>query len=483
MTKELTSFDTFPEDIRAGIRELGWSEPTEVQRRVIPIMSQGSDLIVQALTGSGKTGAFGLPIIERIDPDRKAIQALVLAPTRELGIQVAKELEVMGRHRGIETLPIYGGVAYGPQLDGLARGAQIVAGILDHLGSGRMKLDMLRTLIFDEADELLSLGFWPDMKEIQKFVPRKRQSGLFSATIPERVRSLARVFLQEPEFISLVDEEARSPDEIEHFHYVVPAQGKDEALLRIIDHEDPDSAIIFCNTRDDVRFLAGFLRRNGLDADMIQGDMTQGSREQVMNRIKSGELRFLVATDVAARGIDISDLSHVITYTMPDTPEVYLHRTGRTGRAGKTGTAISLVSGLDIGNFLNMQRVNRLKVVEREFPDHAVVAKRIAHRLQNKVEHDLRELGERERQLRQEYMLPAIDEIASSEEGRRDLSAILFAYMRQQPHSEATPTADAPPRASSREPGRPRDDSERDEPANDSRPPRRRRRRRRGSAS
>jgi ATP-dependent RNA helicase DeaD len=492
MTQELTNFETFPEDIQSGIRELGWSEPTEVQRRVIPIMSRGSDLIVQAMTGSGKTGAFGLPIIDRIDPDLKAIQALVLAPTRELGNQVAKELEIMGRHRGIETLAIYGGVAYGPQLDGLARGAQIVAGtpgrILDHLGSGRMKLDRLRILIFDEADELLSLGFWPDMKEIQKFVPRKRQSGLFSATIPERVRSLARVFLNDPEFISLVDEEARSPHEIEHFHYVVPAQGKDEALLRIIDHEDPDSAIIFCNTRDDVRFLSSFLRRNGLDADMIQGDMTQASREQVMKRIKSSELRFLVATDVAARGIDISDLSHVITYTMPDTPEVYLHRTGRTGRMGKTGTAISLVSGLDIGNFLNMQRVNRLQVVERELPSHEIVAKRIARRLQNRVEHDLRELGERERQLRQEYMLPAVDEICSTEEGRRDLSAILFAYMRQQPHAEATPVAEAAPAARSREPRRPRDDSPRDDSgrgssSDDSGPPRRRRRRRRGGAS
>jgi ATP-dependent RNA helicase DeaD len=482
MTEELTRFDELPEDLQQGIHDLGWVEPTEVQRKVIPAMLEGVDLIVQALTGSGKTGAFGLPIIELVDADLKAVQALVLAPTRELAIQSQKEIELMGRHRGIEALPIYGGVAYGPQLDGLARGAQVVAGtpgrILDHLKAGRMKLDKLRVLIFDEADELLSLGFWPDMREIQKFLPRKRQSGLFSATIPERVRSLSRVFLHEPRFISLVDEDARSPSEIEHLHYVVPAQGKDAALLRIIEHEDPDSAIIFCNTRDDVRYLSALLRRNGLDADMIQGDMSQVAREQVMGRIKSGELRFLVATDVAARGIDISDLSHVIGYTTPDAPEVYLHRTGRTGRAGKAGTAISLVSGLDIGNFQNMQRMNQLKVQERQLPDDQAVARRIAQRIQNRVEHDLRELGERERQQRQEHFLAVVEEMTSSDEGRRDLSALLFAYLRTQPHTEATPAAEVEPAARARPPQPPseaRDD--------DSGAPRRRRRRRPRSPS
>jgi ATP-dependent RNA helicase DeaD len=479
MTEELTRFDELPEDLQQGIHDLGWVEPTEVQRKVIPAMLEGVDLIVQALTGSGKTGAFGLPIIELVDADLKAVQALVLAPTRELAIQSQKEIELMGRHRGIEALPIYGGVAYGPQLDGLARGAQVVAGtpgrILDHLKAGRMKLDKLRVLIFDEADELLSLGFWPDMREIQKFLPRKRQSGLFSATIPERVRSLSRVFLHEPRFISLVDEDARSPSEIEHLHYVVPAQGKDAALLRIIEHEDPDSAIIFCNTRDDVRYLSALLRRNGLDADMIQGDMNQSAREQVMGRIKSGELRFLVATDVAARGIDISDLSHVIGYTTPDAPEVYLHRTGRTGRAGKAGTAISLVSGLDIGNFQNMQRMNQLKVQERQLPDDQAVARRIAQRIQNRVEHDLRELGERERQQRQEHFLAVVDEMTSSDEGRRDLSALLFAYLRTQPHTEATPTVEVEPAARARPPSEAQDD--------DSGGPKRRRRRRPRSAS
>ena len=232
-----------------------------------------------------------------------------------------------------------------------------------------MKLDKLRVLVFDEADELLSLGFWPDMREIQKYMPEEARHGLFSATMPQRVVSLARVFLTEPEFVSLTEGGVRAPEEIEHWHFMVPANEKEKALLRILRYEEPDSALVFCNTRDDVRFVTRYLQRNEIDADMIQGEMTQAAREAVMKRIKAGELRVLVATDVAARGIDISDLSHVISYTSPVTPEVYTHRTGRTGRAGKSGTAISLVSGLDIGNFRTLQKVNRIVIPERKLPD------------------------------------------------------------------------------------------------------------------
>jgi ATP-dependent RNA helicase DeaD len=436
MTEELASFDSFSEGIRRGIQDLKWTAPMPVQRRVIPVMRSGRDVIVQAVTGSGKTGTFGLPIIEAIDPAVKAIQGLILAPTRELAAQIASEIAVMGKHVGVECIPIYGGTAYGPQLDALDRGVQVIAGtpgrILDHLNAGRMKLGKLRTLIFDEADELLSLGFWPDMKEIQKFMPKERQSGLFSATIPERVRSLARIFLKDPEFVSLLEGGVRSPEEIEHVHYIVPAQEKDSMLLRILQYEDPDSAIIFCNTRDDVRFVTAFLQRNELDADMIQGDMTQGAREKVMKRIKAGELRFLVATDVAARGIDISDLSHVIAYSAGESPEVYLHRVGRTGRAGKTGTAISLVSGLDIGNFKTMQAVNRMKVAERKLPTEADVRERVEGRLLVRVEHDLRDVPEREQRRRQDQYLPIVERLAETPAGRATLAQILYRYTRKQ---------------------------------------------------
>jgi ATP-dependent RNA helicase DeaD len=448
MPVELTDFDSFSDPIREGIAKLGWTDPVAVQQRVIPVMRERRDVIVQALTGSGKTGAFGLPIVEHIDPDLRAAQAMILTPTRELAGQVAGELTVMAAPSGIETIAIYGGVAYGPQLEAMERGVQIVVGtpgrILDHLNSRRLDLRRLRVLIFDEADELLSLGFWPDMREIQRFIPGDRQSGLFSATIPERVRSLARVFLKDPEFISLTEGMPKSPEEIEHYHYIVSAQDKENILMRILEYEEPESAIIFCNTRDDVRFLTACLRRNHFDADMIQGDMPQAARERVMKRIKAGHLRFLVATDVAARGIDISDLSHVISYSAPDSPEVYLHRTGRTGRAGKMGTAVSLVSGLDIGNFKHLQAVNRLKVLERPVPDLGAVNERVAERLRVRIEHDLRELPERDRELRRERYLPVLEYLMGDEDGRRDLAALLFGYLRGPAPEEGKEAPDVP---------------------------------------
>ncbi len=429
----LTSFDTFSEEIRRGIADLGWSEPMQVQQRVTPVMRAGRDLIAQAVTGSGKTGGFGLPAVELIDPELRATQLLVLAPTRELAQQIEKEIAVMGKHRGVETIAVYGGTAYGPQLDAFDRGVHAVVGtpgrLLDHLKSGKLSLDAVKVLIFDEADELLSLGFWPDMKEIERFLPRRRLTGLFSATMPQRVMSLARVFLNEPIFVSLVRPDDASPTEIEHFHYIVSAQQKEKELLNILQYEDPDSAIIFCNTRADVRYLTAFLQRNHVDADMIQGEMNQNAREAVMKRIKAAELRFLVATDVAARGIDISDLSHVISYTSPESPEVYLHRTGRTGRAGKRGTAISLVSGLDIANFRYLQQVNRMTIPERKIPTERDVMDRTLRRFEIDVEHTLRELNERERRLHEETHLPIVEQLAATPEGQRKLAAIVFQWL------------------------------------------------------
>lgn len=431
--EELEDFTSFSEEIARGIAELGWTKPMPVQARVTPIMRRGGDLIVQAVTGSGKTGAFGLPMVERIDPGLRAIQALILAPTRELAGQIAKELKIMGGHLGIEAVAIYGGTAYGPQLEALDRGVQVIAGtpgrVLDHLGNGRMKLDKLTHMIFDEADELLSLGFWPDMKEIKSYLPDDRLTGLFSATMPERVLSLSRQFLRDPEFVSMTEGGMRSPEEIEHYHYIVSAQEKDATLARILEYEDPESAIIFCNTRDDVRFVSGYLKRRGLDADMIQGDMSQAAREKVMKRIKAGELRYLVATDVAARGIDISDLSHVIAYASPDSPESYLHRTGRTGRAGKKGIAISLVSGRDIGNFKYIQNANRMKIPERAIPTETEVRERIAQRYEVQIEHAVRHLGERERELGEQKFLPVVEHLLESDEGRRELAAVLYSAL------------------------------------------------------
>ena len=234
-------FPELPEPVQAGIRELGWTEPMPVQARVIPIMRKDQDLIVQARTGSGKTGAFGVAIVAELDPELAAPQALVLVPTRELANQVAAEIAILAKPSGLRCLAIYGGVGYGPQNEGLAAGAHIVVGtpgrILDHLGAGRLKLDRVRFFVMDEADELLSLGFWPDMREIDGHLPRKedRQSCLFSATMPERVRALSRVFQREPEFVTLSEGQI-GPQEIEHFFYLVSAQEKEHALVRIIEY-------------------------------------------------------------------------------------------------------------------------------------------------------------------------------------------------------------------------------------------------------
>ena len=443
------TFDALSEPVRQGALALGWTKPMPVQSKVVPIMLGDTDLIVKALTGSGKTGAFGIPIVSKIDSATKGCQALVLAPTRELAKQVATEIEALGAPKGIRCLPIYGGVGYQQQLEGIDAGHQVIVGtpgrILDHLGSGRLKLDGVRILVFDEADEMLSLGFWPDMREIAKYLPEERQSCLFSATIPEKVKSLSRFFLNDPEFISLNDDEG-SPQEIEHYFMITTAQEKESNLLRIIEYEDPESAIVFCNTKDDVRYVTSYLQRRGLDADQISGDLSQAAREAAMARIKAGKLRILVATDVAARGIDISDLTHVIGYAAPDTPEVYVHRTGRTGRAGKTGTAISLVSGLDIGNFRMIQNVNKIKITERKVPTDAQIAERVRERLAVKAEHELRHLGDRERKALLERFRPVVNALSRSDEGLAELATICALFLQE--HGTETP-ANAPIETSS----------------------------------
>ncbi|MBW2726342.1 MAG: DEAD/DEAH box helicase [Deltaproteobacteria bacterium] len=445
MTSESDVFSSLSDDIRKGIEELGWTQPMPVQEKAIPLMQAGGDLIVKALTGSGKTGAFAIPICEAVDPSSKSTQALIMLPTRELAIQVAQETAAVGKYRGVRCLPIYGGVGYGPQIEGLQEGAHIIVGtpgrILDHIGNGRMDFSELQVLVLDEADEMLSLGFWPDMREIASHLPESRRTHLFSATIPEKVRSLSRFFQNDAEFMTLEGDQI-APQEIEHFYYVCTASNKEATLLRIIEYEDPESAIVFCNTKADVRYITSYLTKRKIDADQISGDLNQAAREKAIGKIKQGNLRFLIATDVAARGIDISDLSHVISYSTSDSPEVYVHRTGRTGRAGKSGVAISLVSGLDIGNFKHMQNVIGIKVTERKIPSEKDIRNRIAERLKVKVEQEMRALPADVVADQIERLIPVVETLADSHEGRRDLAGILAAYLAEhRPETTVTETA------------------------------------------
>jgi len=371
--KDEPTFDVLPltPEVKSAVADLGYVRPTPVQRAVFESASRGKDLVVQARTGTGKTAAFGLPLVDRIVRRKvKVVQALVLCPTRELALQVTRELEALGKNTGISVLPIYGGAPMPKQIEGLNAGAQILVGtpgrVLDHLRRKTLDPSKIRVLVLDECDEMLSMGFLPQILEIWNQLPKELQVLLFSATVPRGVRRVAESRLREPEFITLSGDHIGAL-EIEHFVYI--SQGdKLQELLRILQSESPDSAIVFCNTRDDTQRVAQELQRAGYNADWLNADLSQKEREAVMAATREGRLAFLVCTDVAARGIDISHLTHVINFDFPEATEQYVHRTGRTGRAGRMGTAISLVSPSSIGNLYYLRLEYKIHPIERQLP-------------------------------------------------------------------------------------------------------------------
>jgi ATP-dependent RNA helicase DeaD len=359
-------------EVLDSLYAMGFARPMQVQAAVYRLAMAGRDLMVQSRTGSGKTAAFGIPFAQKlVSSELPAVQALILAPTRELALQVAKELEKICAGRKLRVTPIYGGAPMGRQIEELRAGVHIVAGtpgrVLDHLRRGTLKLDTLRVLVLDECDEMLSMGFQEEIEAIIQRTPETRQTLLFSATIPEGIARLARGYMREPERITL-SQDFVGAEEIEHVYYLVSGSNRPADLMRVLAYETPESAIIFCNTRDDTAQVAAYLRRHGLDAEAISSDLSQADRERVMERTKQRNLKYLVATDIAARGIDISDLSHVINYTFPESTEVYIHRTGRTGRAGKRGVAISLIAPKELGNFYFLKLTYKIKPEERELP-------------------------------------------------------------------------------------------------------------------
>jgi ATP-dependent RNA helicase DeaD len=414
--------EDLPPAVRDGVEGVGWASLMPVQQRAVPYMLAGQDLIVQARTGTGKTGAFLLPLLELLDPHEKTVQALVLGPTRELAKQILSEFDRMNGGRPeaerLHAVAVYGGVGYGPQIDAFKQGAQLVVGtpgrVLDHLDKGTLRLDGLRLLILDEADEMLSMGFYPAMKKLQRFLPRDRQSYMFSATMPFKVQRMGEEFLSDPGFLSLSSGRVHV-DAMDHRAYKVSGMDKDRALVRLIEMENPDAAIIFANTRREVEYLAAFLRNFGHDAAEISSDLTQKAREEVMARLRSGELRFLVATDVAARGIDISDLSHVFMYDIPQDREYYIHRAGRTARAGKTGVAISLVTQ-DTERILDeIARKYDIEFDKPPLPTDEEVAERVSARLVVLLEEQLRNKSRMERE-RMRRFVPLAQRLIAEEE-------------------------------------------------------------------
>jgi ATP-dependent RNA helicase DeaD len=363
-----------------AITELGYEEPTSIQARTISRMLEGADLIAQAQTGTGKTAAFALPIIEKLEANVRTPQALILTPTRELAMQVAEAFHSYGKYHRVMVLPVYGGQPIDRQLRALDRGVQVVVGtpgrLLDHIRRGTLKLGQVRAVVLDEADEMLDMGFIEDIEAILSETPSERQTALFSATIPAPIAELARKYMREPERISIAAEQMTVP-QIRQVYYEVGARDKFEMLGRILDFEMPEAAIVFCRTKSEVDSLGERLIARAFPAETLHGDLSQIQRDRVMSRFRTGQVELLVATDVAARGLDIEHVTHVINYDIPLDPEIYVHRVGRTGRAGRSGCAITLVTPRERRLLRYIERVTGAPIQRMRLPTIAdVIARR-----------------------------------------------------------------------------------------------------------
>ena len=371
--KTFADFGLEPQVIQA-ITELGFEEATPIQSQSIPIALSGKDMIGQAQTGTGKTAAFGLPMISKITKEEERIVALVMTPTRELAIQVAEEIGKLSRFKGIRSLPIYGGQDIGRQIRALKKKPQIIIGtpgrLLDHINRKTIRLDDVQTVVLDEADEMLDMGFMEDIQSILKLVPSERQTMLFSATMPPNIQKLAQQFLKDPEHVSVIPKNVSAPL-IDQAYIEVPERQKFEALSRLIDMESPDLAIVFGRTKRRVDELAEALQKRGYSADGLHGDLSQHQRDTVMRKFRDGSIDVLVATDVAARGLDVSGVSHVVNFDLPQDPESYVHRIGRTGRAGKEGTAWSFVTPREMDHLHFIERVTRQRIPRKPLPTMA----------------------------------------------------------------------------------------------------------------
>ncbi len=446
--------------LQAGLARTSWDDLMPVQARTIPYLLAHRDLMVQSRTGSGKTGAFILPMLERLNASLPETQALVLVPTRELAKQVTGEAEMLFGDSGLRVAAVYGGVGYGSQIDAFREGAHLVVGtpgrILDHLLKGSLNLRSLQLLILDEADRMLSMGFYPDMKEVQQYLPQGINAYMFSATFPPFVLHLAAEFLDDPELISLSGDQVYVA-ETEHSFYVVPPMDKDRALVRIIEMENPAQAIIFCNTRSQVHYVAIVLQRFGYNADELSSDLPQNAREKVMTRLRDGSLRFLVATDVAARGIDIPQLPVVIMYEPPEDPEAYIHRAGRTGRAGASGEAVSLVTEVEQIDLDRIARKYSFTLIQRVLPQNEDVAALVTERVTALLEAKYRDKDNVEKERLRRFQ-PLAQSLADNDDLNNVIAMLLDEFYQQTLHApvQTTDTVLTEKRQESREEEQPR---------------------------
>ena len=438
--------------LQEACAKAGWTELTPVQSHTLPYIMAKQDMMVQSRTGSGKTGAYLIPTFTQISPERRECQALIIVPTRELALQVEQEARSLFDTNVIRIAAVYGGVAYGKQLDALQRGAHIVIGtpgrVLDHLLKRTLVLDNLRVLIFDEADRMLSIGFYPDMKEIQRYLPKKDLLvNLFSATYPPRVLQLASEFLHQPQMLSLSQGQVHVATS-QHFYCECGTMEKDRSLVRIIEKENPASAIIFCNTKANVHYVTSVLQGFGYNADELSADLSQARREQVLKRLRRGDIRFLVATDVAARGIDVPDLSHVFLYEPPDDRESYIHRAGRTGRAGAAGTVISLVDIMQKLEMIRIAKFYKIDISAIKAPTEDEIAKISSDRMVSLLE-TKRRLATGLELERAKRFLPLVKDIIKNAEESEQLMLLALIldsdYQKSLGVTKSTSLENAPP--------------------------------------
>lgn len=462
------------------VEKLGFTTPTNIQVQAIPQLLAGRDVVGQSQTGTGKTAAFSLPILEQIDPENRTVQALILTPTRELAVQVCAAIKTFVGKEDVRVLPIYGGQSIDRQILQLNRGAQVIVGtpgrVIDLLDRGKLQLDRVRFVVLDEADEMLSMGFIEDVEKILASAPKERQTALFSATMPLSIRLLVKRFLNSPVTVT-VEQPKAAPAMINQVAYLVPRQWtKAKALQPILELEDPETAIIFVKTRRTAAELTSQLQASGYSVDEYHGDLTQQARERLLTRFRNKQVRWVIATDIAARGLDVDHLTHVINFDLPDSAETYVHRIGRTGRAGKEGTAISLVQPFERRKQQQIERHVRLNLKVNYVPTRAQVEARQLEKLQVQVREVL--AGERlasflpiVRELSEEYDAQAIAAAAlqmaydttrpawlseaalPGEDERRDAPKPKINKRNQNSSTEALPEEDRPvgkPRISKR---------------------------------
>src|SRR5688572_22419602 len=377
MTTKLFSELGISPEILKGIDRMGFEQASPIQAEAIPVLMSGKDAVGQSQTGSGKTAAFAVPAIEKVDTTKRAVQVLILCPTRELAVQVSEEVHKLAFFkRGIHALPIYGGQSYDRQIYGLKQGAQIVIGtpgrVMDHMRRGTLKLDQVKLAVLDEADVMLDMGFRDDIEFILQAVPAERQTVFFSATMPRAIQELIKKYARDPQNVR-IEQKALTVPTVDQAYYEVDRRFKIELLTRLIDIHDLKLGIIFCNTKRMVDELVEHLNAQGYSADRLHGDMTQAMRDRVMHKFRKSGLEFLVATDVAARGIDVNDVQVVFNYDLPYDPEDYLHRIGRTGRAGRSGRAISFVAGREVFQIQHIERFTRTKIHRAKPPTQGEV--------------------------------------------------------------------------------------------------------------